>query len=52
LRYVIEGSASAASPVPFVPLATNVANASVMTFTDPGASNRLQRAYRVFRQSE
>jgi plastocyanin len=51
LRYVVEGSANVTSPSPFVPLATNVANASVMTFTDP-ASNRSNRAYRVFRQQE
>ncbi len=50
LSYVVEGSAADGSPTPFVPLATNVANANLMTFTDPASSSRSNRAYRVFRR--
>jgi plastocyanin len=50
LRYVVEGSTSESSPTPFVPLATNVANTNVMTFSDPESTARSNRAYRVFRQ--
>jgi plastocyanin len=50
LRYVVEGSANDASPTPFVPIATNVAGSDVVTFSDPAAVGRSNRAYRVFRQ--
>jgi plastocyanin len=50
LRYVVEGSAADGSPVPFVPLTTNVAGSNVVTFIDPTAVTRSNRAYRVFRQ--
>jgi plastocyanin len=50
LSYVVEGSATAGSPAPFVPLATNVAGSNVVTFVDPTANSRSNRAYRVFRQ--
>jgi chitinase len=50
LRYVVEGSAADGSPIPFVPLATNLANTNVMSFADPESTARSNRAYRVFRQ--
>jgi len=50
LTYVIEGSEVESSPTPFVPLATNVANADVVTFTDTASGGRSNRAYRVFRR--
>ena len=50
LTYVIEGSAADGSPTPFVPLATNVANTSLVRFTDPDIASRSNRVYRVFRQ--
>jgi len=50
LRYVVEGSAADGSPIPFVPLVTNIANTNVMTFADPESGARSNRAYRVFRQ--
>lgn len=50
LRYVVEGSASPQSPAPFVPLATNVAGAGVVTFIDSTAVSRSNRVYRVLRQ--
>jgi hypothetical protein len=50
LRYVVEGSAVDGSPVPFVPLVTNVAGSNVVTFIDSTAVTRSNRAYRVFRQ--
>jgi hypothetical protein len=48
--YVVEGSVSQGAPAPFMPLATNVADAGVMTFVDPAANSRANRVYRVFRQ--
>lgn len=50
LTYVIEGSEADGSPTPFVPLATNVANTNLMTFTDSTSGGRSNRAYRVFRR--
>ena len=50
LTYVVEGAAAEGSPVPFVPISTNVANTNRVAFTDPGSSNRANRAYRVLRQ--
>jgi len=50
LSYVIEGAAADGSPVPFVPLATNVASTNIMTFADPSSSSRSNRVYRVRRQ--
>lgn len=50
LTYVVEGAAADGSPVPFVPISTNVANTNRVAFTDPSSSNRANRAYRVLRQ--
>jgi len=50
LTYIVEGAAADGSPVPFVPISTNVANTNRVAFTDPGSSNRANRAYRVLRQ--
>jgi plastocyanin len=49
LTYVVEGSQTAASPVPFVPLSTNVATTNLVTFTDATATNMTGRSYRVQR---
>jgi hypothetical protein len=48
--YVIEGSEADGSPIPFVPLATNIANTNLVTFTDSESAGRSNRAYRVFRR--
>lgn len=50
LTYIVEGAAAEGSPVPFVPISTNIANTNRVAFTDPSASNRANRAYRVLRQ--
>jgi plastocyanin len=50
LTYVIEGSEADGSPIPFIPLATNVANTNLVTFTDTASGGRSNRAYRVFRR--
>jgi plastocyanin len=50
LTYIIEGSEADGSPTPFIPLATNVANTNLVTFTDTASSGRSNRAYRVFRR--
>ena len=50
LTYIIEGSEADASPTPFVPLATNVANSSQVKFTDTTSGARSNRSYRVFRR--
>ena len=50
LTYIVEGAAAEGSPVPFVPLSTNVANTNRVTFIDASSSNRANRAYRVIRQ--
>lgn len=50
LTYIVEGAATEGSPVPFVPISTNVANTNRVAFTDPSSSNRANRAYRVLRQ--
>jgi plastocyanin len=50
LTYIIEGSEADGSLTPFIPLATNVANANLMTFTDTASGARSNRAYRVFRR--
>lgn len=50
LTYVIEGSVEESSPTPFTPIATNVANTNIVTFTDPNPGGRTNRVYRVLRQ--
>ena len=50
LTYIVEGAAADGSPMPFVSISTNVANTNRVAFTDPSASNRLNRTYRVLRQ--
>lgn len=50
LTYIVEGAAADGSPVPFLPISTNVANTNRVAFTDPSSSNRLNRTYRVLRQ--
>ena len=50
LTYIVEGAAADGSPVPFVPISTNIANTNRVAFTDPSSSNRANRTYRVLRQ--
>ncbi len=50
LNYVIEGSAADGAPVPFIPLATNRADAATMQFIDTSSGARADRVYRVYRQ--
>ena len=50
LTYIVERSAEDGSPIPFTPIATNRAAASIVTFTDPDTAGRTNRVYRVLRQ--
>ncbi len=50
LTYIIEGSAADGAPVPFIPIATNLATVSPMTFIDTTPGARVDRVYRVSRR--
>ncbi len=50
LTYVIEASAADGAPVPFIPIATNPATATRMTFIDTTPGARADRVYRVSRR--